>query len=123
MRRSLMNSDGVIVNIVIADEDWPAPEGLSFGPDGGEIGHRWLGDAYDVPGPLAASFEPESAPMERASLALFDSALADQVQAQQATIQDQQRQIESQAQAIERVQTFIDRLTAESQNITEQPLL
>jgi hypothetical protein len=116
MRRSLMNSDGMIVNVVVADENWPAPDGLSFGPPGGEIGHRWRGDGYDTPPELGPSNEPEPIQMDLMGTPFLDPAIMDHVQAQQ-------RQLEAQALAIERVQMFIDRLTAESQNITEQTLL
>lgn len=52
MRKSVLNEQGMVVDVILANEDWMPPAGLSLGPDGGEIGHWWNGQQYEVPPPL-----------------------------------------------------------------------
>ena len=59
MRASLLNSSGTVVNVVIHGPDWNVPEGLTIGPDGGEIGHFWNGSEYIVPPGLMPSEHTE----------------------------------------------------------------
>lgn len=46
MRIPLLDINGTVVNVVIADDAWQPPDGLSRGAPGGEIGDTWNGTAY-----------------------------------------------------------------------------
>lgn len=46
MRKALLNAQGAVVNIVVADDNWVPTEGLLIGPPGGEIGDVWDGSGY-----------------------------------------------------------------------------
>ena len=49
MRIPLLDSNGIVTNIVIADDAWQPPDGVIRGAPGGEIGDTWNGTAYTRP--------------------------------------------------------------------------
>lgn len=52
-RKSLIDANGTVVNVVLAGDDYVPPEGFTIGPDGGEIGWQWNGEIYAAPAPVA----------------------------------------------------------------------
>lgn len=46
MRIPILDSNSTVINVVIADDAWQPPDGLSRGAPGGEIGDTWNGTAY-----------------------------------------------------------------------------
>ena len=67
MKMSLLNSENIVVNVVIAGPNWPVPDGLTVGPEGGEIGDHWDGERYIGAAELQATdadFAAEPPPTE-----------------------------------------------------------
>jgi hypothetical protein len=61
MRKTIINAQtGDVTNvIVLADNsNWMPPEGEMIGPDGGEIGQRWNGTAYEWINPPVSDDAP-----------------------------------------------------------------
>lgn len=49
MRATLIDLNGLVVNVIIIGEGWNAPDGFTLGPDGGQIGDTWDGEKYVRP--------------------------------------------------------------------------
>jgi hypothetical protein len=50
MRKTIIETaTGNVVNVIVLDEgaEWTPREGQSIGADGGEMGQRWNGTAYE----------------------------------------------------------------------------
>lgn len=59
--KSILDSTGRVVNVIVAGDDWQPPEGLVIGPDGGNIGDTWDGNHYvRPPEPEAVSAPPRA---------------------------------------------------------------
>lgn len=42
----LLDTDGLVVNVIMAEYTDPPVPGYTFGPEGGQIGWRWTGTEY-----------------------------------------------------------------------------
>ena len=82
MRLPLIDATGTVVNVVLAGGDWTPPDGLTIGPEGGEIGWTWANGDWVKPD---ESEQPASVPSAvspyQARRALNAAGLRDAVEA------------------------------------------
>lgn len=49
MRATLLNQSGSVVNVILVGDGYTPPDGLTLGPDGGQIGWTWNGSDWVKP--------------------------------------------------------------------------
>jgi hypothetical protein len=79
MRKPLIDTNGYVMDVVMAGDGWTPPAGLAIGPEGGEIGDRFDGSSYLKPPPLPPEVQTAEPP---APAAVTDPALLEAMAAE-----------------------------------------